>query len=157
MYTRRKHERGQSLIEAALTFPLLLLILSAAVDLGRVFYFYIALEEAAAEGAAYLAINPECPDSTGTIADPALNPLGLSTCDDPNNALWRTINATNSVILEPEDIILPPNVPTYASAIVSVRIDYQFDFITPGLSAITQNIQLRVEAANVVLGDSANQ
>jgi hypothetical protein len=47
--TRR--ERGQALVEFALTFPILLLILVAVVDLGRAFYAGVVAEQAAREGA----------------------------------------------------------------------------------------------------------
>jgi hypothetical protein len=48
-----RRERGQSLIELAVSFTLLLLILGVTIDLGRVFYTYIAIREAAEEGALY--------------------------------------------------------------------------------------------------------
>lgn len=58
--TDGKHgERGQSLVELAITFMVLLLLLSVAVDLGRLFLSYIAVREAAQEGAVYGSINPD--------------------------------------------------------------------------------------------------
>jgi Flp pilus assembly protein TadG len=46
-------ERGQSLVELAVVFMLLMLILAGVADLGRAFFTYIALRDAAQEGAAY--------------------------------------------------------------------------------------------------------
>lgn len=54
-------EKGQSLIEMAVAVVILLLLLAGIVDLGRMFFTYIALREAAQEGAAYASICP--PDS----------------------------------------------------------------------------------------------
>lgn len=55
--------RGQSLVELAISLPLLLLIMLGTIDLGRVFFDYIQLRNAVREGAAYAARNPT--DSTG--------------------------------------------------------------------------------------------
>lgn len=51
-------ERGQSLVETALLFPILLLILIGIVDLGRVYYSYLQLTNAAREGARWAGSNP---------------------------------------------------------------------------------------------------
>lgn len=55
---QNRSERGQSLIELALTLTLLLILLAGAVDFGRAFFTYVALRDAAQEGANYGAINP---------------------------------------------------------------------------------------------------
>ena len=49
----RKHRasRGQSLVELALITPLMLLLLLAAIDLGRLFYAQITIANSAREGA----------------------------------------------------------------------------------------------------------
>lgn len=46
-------DRGQSLLEVALTFPILLALLVGAVELGRVAYFSIAVSGAAQAGVLY--------------------------------------------------------------------------------------------------------
>ena len=52
--------------EMAITFMLLVLLLSVSVDLGRAYFSYIAVREATEEGALYGSINPE--DTGGIIA-----------------------------------------------------------------------------------------
>lgn len=54
----RKGERGQSLLELALTMTILLILLAGIVDLGRAFFTYMALRDAVQEGAIYGSINP---------------------------------------------------------------------------------------------------
>lgn len=49
---------GQALAEFALVLPLLLLLLMGLIDLGRITFTYIALEDAAQEGAIYAAHEP---------------------------------------------------------------------------------------------------
>jgi hypothetical protein len=56
---RKPRERGQSLVETAIIFPLLLLLLAAVVDFGRAFDAYIVLTNAAREGARWGSVNPE--------------------------------------------------------------------------------------------------
>jgi len=48
-----RSERGQSLVELALVLPLLILLLMGIADLGRAFYSYIEITNAAREGARY--------------------------------------------------------------------------------------------------------
>ena len=58
---QRRRERGQSLVETAIVFPILLLLLAAVVDFGRAFDAYIVLTNAAREGARWGSVNPELP------------------------------------------------------------------------------------------------
>ena len=53
--TRRAYgrEQGQATVELAVTMTLLLLVMLSALDLGRVFFSYIAVVNAAREGARY--------------------------------------------------------------------------------------------------------
>ena len=60
----RTRTLGQSLVEFALILPVMLLLVAAAVDLGRLFYAYVAIENAAKEGALYGAKHPLCADNT---------------------------------------------------------------------------------------------
>jgi Flp pilus assembly protein TadG len=50
--------RGQAFVEFALILPVLLLILLAAIDFGRVLFSWIEVTNAAREGAAYAILNP---------------------------------------------------------------------------------------------------
>ena len=58
-----KPENGSSLIELALLGPLLLLLLTGTVDMGRAFYAAIEVSSAASAGALYGTLNPK--DTTG--------------------------------------------------------------------------------------------
>lgn len=58
-----RNEKGQSIVEMALLFPLLMLLLMGLLDLGRAYYVIVALRDAAEEGAIYASIQPE--DITG--------------------------------------------------------------------------------------------
>ncbi|GAB4578396.1 MAG: hypothetical protein Fur0022_11310 [Anaerolineales bacterium] len=63
-------EKGQSLLEMAFATIILLLLLAGIVDLGRLFFTYIALRDAAQEGAAFAAIcPPNSLDNKASISD----------------------------------------------------------------------------------------
>jgi Flp pilus assembly protein TadG len=53
-----KSERGQSLVELAISLVILLYLLSGAVEFGIIFFQYVQLRDAAQEGALYGSINP---------------------------------------------------------------------------------------------------
>ena len=55
----RRRERGQSLVETAIIFPILLLFLAAAIDFGRVFDAYIVMTNAVREGARFGSVKPD--------------------------------------------------------------------------------------------------
>jgi hypothetical protein len=63
----RRRERGQSLVESLFGFTIMLFILSGLLDLGRLYFTYVAMEDAVGEASLYLSINPDCPylSSTG--------------------------------------------------------------------------------------------
>jgi TadE-like protein len=80
--------RGQSLVEFALTLPILVLVVFGTVDLGRAFFQSIALENAVKEGAFLGARAPECATDTGG-----------TTCTDPNNVEARVSAELNGLPL----------------------------------------------------------
>lgn len=70
---------GQSLVEFALTLPILMLFVMGIFDLGRAVYYYSTIQNAAHEAARYGAVN-HC-DDTG-ITDRAISmAIGLASSD----------------------------------------------------------------------------
>ncbi len=55
---RTSQEKGQSLVELAISFTFLLVILGGIVDLGMMFYTYLSLRDTAQEGAIYGSYDP---------------------------------------------------------------------------------------------------
>jgi len=54
-----KHERGQSMVELAITLPILVLLLLGTLDFGMAIFSYSMLRDAAQEGAFYGSFNPD--------------------------------------------------------------------------------------------------
>jgi hypothetical protein len=153
--SERKHEKGQSLVEFALSLPILILILSGLIDIGRVYVAYIFLEEAAAEAALYISLNPECVQSDPT------KPL----CDDPNNGLWRARYSGSMqaiIVKDPNRLTIESNIDNPGlSQTVEITAKMPFYFTTPGMSALMESINgdgsnelpLIVVASHVVIQD----
>ena len=57
-HARREHSSGQNLIEFAIGITILLILLSGSLDLGRAYLSFLALQDAAAEGALYASTAP---------------------------------------------------------------------------------------------------
>src|SRR5512134_2839014 len=85
----KNNERGQSMVELALSFVLLMFILAGVVDLGRALFAYMALRDAAQEGAAYGSINPtDAALITQRVRTSSTIPVDLS---DPNIVITPTV------------------------------------------------------------------
>ena len=56
--TSRSRENGQGLVEFAMVLVIMMILLAGVVDLGRAFFTFLSLRDAAQEGAAYASINP---------------------------------------------------------------------------------------------------
>ena len=57
-FNHNHEEKGQSLVELALTLLIILTLLAGAVDLGSAFFSYVAIRDAAQEGALFGSIKP---------------------------------------------------------------------------------------------------
>ena len=69
-----RRSRGQALVELALVMPIFLLLIAGAIDLGRLFYAYVAIVNASKEGALYGARHPMCDHASAQCP----NPLNVS-------------------------------------------------------------------------------
>jgi Flp pilus assembly protein TadG len=116
---QRRRERGQSLVETAIVFPILLLLLAAVVDFGRAFDAYIVLTNAAREGARWGSVNPEL-----SVAD-----VGQIVVDD---VLGSGTNVTQMTGFydDPDDPDADDNVKIYGQLeeldFVRVTVTYEF-------------------------------
>src|SRR5512146_2633069 len=74
-------ERGQSLVELAISLTVMLLLLSGAVTFGMAFFSYVAMRDAAQEGALYASFNPCVDASNDAICQrtEAVNVAGVRT------------------------------------------------------------------------------
>jgi hypothetical protein len=71
--TINPREKGQSLLELAVSITVLFIMLAGVVDLGRMFFHYIAMRDAAQEAASYGAVFPTHCDQMRDRVDYAMN------------------------------------------------------------------------------------
>jgi Flp pilus assembly protein TadG len=132
-HQRQGKENGQSLLEMALILPVLIIILAGVLDLGRLYYAYVSVTDAAAEGAAYAAIHPE-PSSRGEV-------------------LRRAQEASKGLVqVDPNAVQI--DCPTVASgAPITVTVTYSFTVATPLINAIVPGgvLPLRAVANEAIL------
>lgn len=67
------NQRGQSLVELAISITILMFLLSGLIEFGMIFFQFVQLRDAAQEGALYGSITPNASD-----ADIALRAKGAS-------------------------------------------------------------------------------
>ncbi len=145
-YSRNKSEFGQSLTEFALILVFLLALLAGVFDLGRAFFAYIIIRDAAQEGAVY-----------GSIAQK----------DDLAGFKIAVADRVEAAFLDPDDTLTTPidlakmnvQVDILGAACaapgnsVRVQVDYSFPISMPFLGALIgkQDIMLSAQAENSIL------
>ncbi len=121
-----RRARGQSIVELALVLPVLLLLVLAAVDLGRIFFARIAVANAAREGAYEAAYR-------GTF-------VANSGCSDSNSVMCAILNeAQASLTIAPADVDWSCNnaggcAPGTFGDRVTIKVSGHFELLTPILS-----------------------
>lgn len=133
--SHRKSERGQSLTELAVSFTLLVVILAVTVDLGRVFFSFIAIREAAEEGALYGSLNPQ--DNGGIIARTRSSSTAPVDLNNPSNVAVAV------------DVIGSP----CAGNSLRVTVTYTYTLTMPMVSAFigSQTFPLIADATTTIL------
>ena len=103
--------RGQSLIEFALTLPILLLLVIGAMDFGRMFYIKVVTTNAAREGVNYLAYFPDdaqngyaetleaiINEAESSNVEVVASEVTFTNCCTPGQAVGVTITKTTDLI-----------------------------------------------------------
>jgi len=121
-----KAEKGQSLLEFALIVPILLIILAGVLDLGRLYYAYVSVTDAAAEGASYAAIHPQAHARA--------------------EVLQRAQEASGALVRIDPTMVQVDCPAVAAGAPVTVTVSYSFTLATPLLNVIVPSGELRLRA-----------
>ncbi len=141
----KKLERGQSLVELAISLTFIFLLLSGAITFGMAYFSYLSINDAAQEGALYGSLKPD--DLTGIInrvQATSTSPVNLSQIPDSqivvtyNNGkdCQGSVPATNGV-----------------TNTITVTVTYTYQIFMPFISkAIGSNtIPLTGTATNSIL------
>lgn len=142
----KKSEKGQSLTEFALVLVFLLSLLAGVFDLGRAFFAYIIIRDAAQEGAVFGAIAPK--DDINAFTSAVADRVVAAYVDpsDPSN-VPLDINALNIQV----DIIGSPCAAPGNG--IRVTVDYSLPVSMPFLGALigSQNVQLSTAVEDSIL------
>jgi Flp pilus assembly protein TadG len=129
--SRRQRSRGQGLVEFALVFPILMLLLIAVFDMGRLVFAYNDITNAARSGARVAIV-----DQTAGVAQNA------------------TIKQATSLGLKPADVIVdylkadlsaPCATPKQLGCVAHIKVNYAWRAITPIIGSIVGPITVTAE------------
>jgi Flp pilus assembly protein TadG len=165
----QQKEKGQSLVELSVSLVVLLILAAGLVDLGRAFFTYITLRDAAQEGASYASVSREdgitnstdlgnfcqeitdrvlitTTDLSGGTAD-SNGPINLQALSDAGEVSVETlINGTACGSISPANVCMGGG--------VSVRVTYgSFPLTMPFMGAIvgSQDISLSAVVVDTIL------
>ena len=139
---QERTEKGQSLVEFAVSLVLLLLLLVGIVDISRAVYTYLALRDAAEEGAIFGSMYPDQTDvlRTRVIESSSLvNGMGLSS--DENVDIVVTFNNYGNPI-------------PCVGSLIEVWVEYpSFELTMPFIGAVVgkQTIPISAKVSATVL------
>jgi Flp pilus assembly protein TadG len=142
----RRAERGQSLTEFSLALVILLTLVAGVADLGRMFFAYIIIRDAAQEGAVY-----------GSIADKSdLPTLQTEVEDRVKEAFTDPDNPSDTPIdiskLQVQTSVIGATCAAPGSG-VRVQVDYAVPVTMPFLGAIigSQEMKMTAVVENAIL------
>jgi Flp pilus assembly protein TadG len=123
---RTSSEDGAAAVEFALVFPILLLLISAIIDFGRLYYEEAALSGSAREGVRLVALGKTGGDTVATAVDDAAGVSGLQVQVYVNGA-WIPVqdDMTGAAV---SGVIFPECTPGDAVTVVAYA---KFTFWTP--------------------------
>ena len=137
----REVSRGQALVEFALILPILALLLLFAIDFGRVFYGWVALNNATRIAANEAALNPDAWVAPVDAADQAryrqqvLNDLQAINCAPLGGGTWDLADIPDPVFVDHGGTIDPHELGDHAA----VDLECGFTFLTPLVGNIMGN------------------
>lgn len=138
---RRHRHEGQSLVEFALVFPIIILLVMAFAEIGRAVFAYNTIANAARQGARVAAVNQladvtEC-DESRPIEDPYEPHWSMRGCA---MLAGKTIGLKTTDITvsyeAPPDTTLDCSPVLHIGCIAVITVSYDFTLTTPFVSSL---------------------
>lgn len=177
VHGRRRRKLGQAIVETALLFPVLCLLVMGSTDLGRAFYYSIEVTNAAREGArqganydvvngnasathaaVVAAVRAEAPDLNLVEPNPAFAPVNCQVGPPYADAYYPTAPNTGYVFacFAPSITSPGPGDDTATTGVagqtVRVTILYNFTPVTPVIENISGAIHVQATTTMVIQG-----
>jgi Flp pilus assembly protein TadG len=128
---KKEHQKGQSLTEFAVGVTFILIMLASGMDLGRAYYSYITVRDAAQEGASYASIAPaDVHGVRARVRSTSNTPIDLSSFAD-------------------DQIDIQVYGSACAGGTVKVTVDFDFSLVAPFIAGNT--LHLQAEATDTIL------
>ena len=148
-FKKFKHKKGQSLVEVAISLPVILLILLGTFDFGMALFSYSILRDAAQEGALYASFNP---GNKVQIENRARNILPRQ----EGEVFSSPVDLRNTETVRVEIKVKGracQGVTKGVANYVEVRVSYDYPIVMPFTGDIvgSDTIRLTGSAANVIL------
>lgn len=145
----QRRERGQSLVEIAISLPVIILILLGTIDFGMAIFSYAIIRDAAQEGALYGSFNP---DNKAEIENRAryISPQG------EDDIFSSPVDLTNKDLIQVEIKAIGNSCQGTTGGEANslrVRVRYYYPFLMPFIGSIvgSDTIPLTGSATNVIL------
>jgi Flp pilus assembly protein TadG len=122
--------RGQGLVEFAIILPILVLIVLGTIDFGRVLFSWIQVMNAAREGAAYAAFNPN--DSGGIQLRVDQETNAQSQRGEGTQTISVTCNRADNGATVPCDAAFVAGL----GSTITVKVSEEFTFLTPLVNSL---------------------
>ena len=126
---KARRERGSVLVEAAMLLPILLVAVFGIVEFGRFFYTKIAIENATRESGRFAVTG-------NVIADP-VNPA--QNMPRPDAIKQYLVDQVGGIVIDKAKITLVPADGGGPSDLVSISVEYKFDFAVPLIAEFFPN------------------
>jgi Flp pilus assembly protein TadG len=147
----RRRSAGQGLMEFALVLPLIVFMVTGAVDLGRAVFAYNTLANAARHGARVAAVNQLAPATSVTscnedmpIEDVTVPHWSARACTAASSLMLGVTPADVTVSYSdpPDDALLDCSTVLHPNCIVDVSVSATWRPITPVISSLVGSIQM---------------
>jgi Flp pilus assembly protein TadG len=159
----RHNAKGQSLVELAISIIMLVLLISGAVAFGMAYFSYVALRDAAQEGALFASFNP-CVDTNGNgICDTSgtpepVNLAGIrarirASSTSPINFASTGVVPDSYINAVATTGLACEGISGGASNAVRVTVEYDYPIFVPLVGAIigSQEIHLTAVVTDTIL------
>ncbi len=161
---KKRNERGQSIIEFAMSLALLLLLLAGLVDLGRAIFTYMALREAAQEGAMYGSIYPNMTTNIEERVMDSSNVLQVLASEESGSGTSSLAFAEEDEVIISADPVVAisvsfPDGASCAGKGIRVEVEYsEFPLSMPFLGTIlgSQTVSISASATDTILTPACN-
>ncbi len=149
-------ERGQSIVELAISLTVILFLLAGAVEFGIAFFQFIQLRDAAQEGALYGSICPVESKIIDRVRNASNSPVDLSVTTGPE-AVGVTVTWYNGTSVNPADQISSAAIE--AGDGVKVEVTYNHRIFMPFISAFigSNTIPLRASVTDTILDTNTSK